>query len=426
MDKADRAKRVRIYIGEADKCDGRPMHIAILETLRRQGYAGATVLRGISGFGHQSRIHTASILRLSEDLPLIVEIVDTAIRIDALLPQLDQMGLRGLVTVEDVEVYHYGPGGDRQFRMNARVQDLMTRDVIAVSPETSILDALHLMYGRLFRALPVVNDEHRVVGIVTSSDLLERAGLPTHLAVLERFGRAPGTLELNVGEQPVSQVMSSPAVTIRETATAVQAAEFMRRNGVKRLPVVDAGGRLVGIVSRLDLLAAVAYSRPAAPISGAASATGARKVDEIMVRDVPTVEPGTSIEAVVDSLVASPVHRVVVVGDDMQVVGIISAGDLLARVARRTRPALVRAIATHLPMSKVAADQLKQADAHTAGDVMNSNVIWVPSRSDVSEAAQLMLSSKRKLMPVVDERTRLLGLLSRDDVLRSLASQEHS
>ncbi len=108
MDITGRAKRLRIYIGEADKYHHHPMHMAILQMLRKEGYAGATVLRGIAGFGHASRLHTATILRLSEDLPIVIDVVDSSERIDRLLPKLEEMGINGLVTVEEVAVHQYG------------------------------------------------------------------------------------------------------------------------------------------------------------------------------------------------------------------------------------------------------------------------------------------------------------------------------
>ena len=100
-------KLLRIFIGENDRWEGKPLFEAIVLKAREMGCAGATVLRGIEGFGAQSRIHTARILRLSEDLPIVVEIVDTSERIDALLPVLDTMVRDGLVTVEDVHVVRY-------------------------------------------------------------------------------------------------------------------------------------------------------------------------------------------------------------------------------------------------------------------------------------------------------------------------------
>jgi len=98
---------LRIFIGESDVHQGQPLYMAIVETLRRDGLAGATVLRGIEGFGKSSRLHTAHILRLSEDLPIVIECVDTADKIEAILPALDAMIEDGLVTMERVDVRVY-------------------------------------------------------------------------------------------------------------------------------------------------------------------------------------------------------------------------------------------------------------------------------------------------------------------------------
>ena len=103
-------KLLRIFVGESDRWKGRPLFEAIVRKVREAGGAGATVLRGIEGFGAHSRIHTARILRLSEDLPIVIEVVDTAERIDALLPVLDEMIEDGLVTIETVRILRYRPG----------------------------------------------------------------------------------------------------------------------------------------------------------------------------------------------------------------------------------------------------------------------------------------------------------------------------
>jgi uncharacterized protein len=100
-------KLARIFIGESDKHGRKPLYQAIVEMLREEGMAGATVLRGIEGFGATSRLHTARILRLSEDLPIVIEVADTAERIEAIMPKLDEMVTEGLVTLERVEVVAY-------------------------------------------------------------------------------------------------------------------------------------------------------------------------------------------------------------------------------------------------------------------------------------------------------------------------------
>jgi len=101
---------LRIFIGEADRHEGHPLHEAIVLKARELHLAGATVLRGAIGFGKSSRLHTSKILRLSADLPLMIEIVDSEEKIQAFLPMLDAMMGGGLVTLEKVRVLHYrGP-----------------------------------------------------------------------------------------------------------------------------------------------------------------------------------------------------------------------------------------------------------------------------------------------------------------------------
>lgn len=102
------AQLLRIFIGEDDKDGGRPLYEAIVLKAREMHLAGATVLRGALGYGHSSRLHTTKILRLSEDLPLVIEIVDSEDKIDAFLPALDELMPCGLVTIEKVRVVQYG------------------------------------------------------------------------------------------------------------------------------------------------------------------------------------------------------------------------------------------------------------------------------------------------------------------------------
>jgi PII-like signaling protein len=101
------AQLVRIFVGEDDRHEGKPLFQAIVELARREGLAGATVLKGVAGFGANSRIHAASILRLSEDLPIVIEIVDQAEKIAKVLPALDALLGEGLITLEKVRVIAY-------------------------------------------------------------------------------------------------------------------------------------------------------------------------------------------------------------------------------------------------------------------------------------------------------------------------------
>ena len=101
---------LRVFIGEQDKWEGLPLYEAIVKEARRRGMAGATVIKAFMGFGGKSNLHTANILRLSEDLPIVVEIVDTKEKVAALLPKLDEMVSEGLITLEKVHVIMYRSG----------------------------------------------------------------------------------------------------------------------------------------------------------------------------------------------------------------------------------------------------------------------------------------------------------------------------
>jgi len=107
MKSPENGKLLRVFIGESDRWDRKPLFEAIVLKARELGLAGATVLRGGMGFGASSHLHTTKILRLSMDLPIVIEIIDTEEKINLLIPHLDEMVLEGLVTIEDVRVIKY-------------------------------------------------------------------------------------------------------------------------------------------------------------------------------------------------------------------------------------------------------------------------------------------------------------------------------
>jgi len=101
---------VRIFVGESDRWRHQPLSSALLERLRREGFAGATVYQGVAGFGARSVLHSAHLLRLSEDLPVVIEIVDVAEKVEEFLPELDSMFGDGLITLEKVRIIRYRAG----------------------------------------------------------------------------------------------------------------------------------------------------------------------------------------------------------------------------------------------------------------------------------------------------------------------------
>lgn len=104
---------MRIFIGESDRCQNKPLFKVLLELFRAKGFAGATVLRGVSGFGANSVLHTDKLLCLSQDLPLVIEVVDHEEKIESIIPQLDEMLQGGMITLEKARVISYKKNGSK-------------------------------------------------------------------------------------------------------------------------------------------------------------------------------------------------------------------------------------------------------------------------------------------------------------------------
>lgn len=119
---------MRIFIGEGDKHQGKPLYEALLRLFRERGIAGATVVRAIAGFGSSSKVHTEKVLRLSVDLPIIIEVVETAEAIESVLPDLDEMIGGGLITLERAQVVMYRPANVRHSQAEMHRIEGLTAD----------------------------------------------------------------------------------------------------------------------------------------------------------------------------------------------------------------------------------------------------------------------------------------------------------
>lgn len=419
------AQQVWIFLGENDHWHGRPLYLAILELLKRHGCAGGTVLRGLAGFGAHSRIHTASLVELSSDLPIVVTFVDRADRVARVLPELTAMVTEGLITVLPVEVIKYSSRPVGPFPPHLHVADVMTHDVAAVRTDTLVSEIVTLLIDRALRALPVIDDQRHVVGIITDGDLIERGATSLSVAVqraLPLAERAHHVAELAARPQRAADLMTPQPVTLAATTPLAKAAATMAQHGLKRIPVVDEARRLIGIVSRSDLLATVAEGLRQRPSEALQMPAGApTTVAAIMLRDVPTVHRDTPLTEVLTQLVANEKRRVVVIDDERHVVGIITDGDLIERAARRVHPGMVRSLVAWFGGGQRPAGLEVAAQGRTASDVMSSNTITVTADTAPAEAVRLMIRHRVKRLPVVDAQGRLVGLVGRAGVLTALS-----
>ena len=417
------AEVLRIYVGESDHSGGKLVYEAIVEQAHRRGLAGATVTRGLAGFGAGSLVHTAKILRLSEDLPVVVEIVDRTERIQAFLPVVEELVGGGLITRHAVAA---------TFHCSMRVRDVMTHDVITVPPATPLAQVLDLLLARGIKSV-VVAEGGKPLGMITGGDLLARAGMAYRLSLyadLPPEMRGEEARRLTVQGKTAREVMSGQLVTVNIRATVPEAAALMAARRLKRLVVVDDAGDLVGIVSRIDILRTIATAAsmtPATPMTSAAPLplAGAEPLPQqlpqglkltagdVMLREVPTVGPEAPLEQALDKLVASPLRRVVVVDDSRRVLGIVLDRELLKRYSQREKPGLLQALANMLTPGK---GEAKSFGA-LVREAMEQDVFSVRQDTPLSEVLRRMLETGGKRLVVLDAEGRLAGMVDRDRML---------
>jgi CBS domain-containing protein len=427
MDLLGKAKRVRIYLSEGDKIGHQPAPLAIVELLRRENAQGATVLRAVSGFGATGEIHVPHLVDVAQDLPVVIEWIDTPRQVERLLPRIKDAVPRGLITMDDTEIVLHQPKRVRELPSTMNAADVMSREVTSVGKDTPVREVVELMLGKTYRAVPVV-DEGVPVGIITNGDLVRKGGLGVRLELLQGLDRPEqrATLErLASGNKVAADVMTPGPVTVEARAPLPQVAEIMAHRRLKRLPVVDGHGALVGMISRVDLLrmAAGCYERKdAAPREMALA--GDVPVSRVMRRDIPMVHPDTGLPEVFQALVSTRLNRVLVVDADRHVVGVITDAELLDRLTPSLRPGALRSLMHRLPFAhpKAEAPGEQHATARSAADLMVRDVPVVTEETLLSAAIGTMVEAGRKVLAVTDADGRITGIVDRADLLHGLVS----
>jgi CBS domain-containing protein len=427
MDFVGKAKRIRIYVNESDLIGHRPAAHALLDWLRHEGAAGATLFRATAGVGASGRLNVDLMPDAGPHLPVIVEWIDSPDRVERLLPELKELVGRGLVTSDDTEILLYKAHGVRDLPDTVTVEQVMSRDVASVSPATPLHDVVRLVEGKVYRAVPVVEDQ-RPVGMITNLDLVERGGLLVRVELLGSLTDAERSSALGrLGEKTARDVMTPNPATVVVGATVAAVADVMAHKRLKRLPVVDGAGKLVGIVSRLDLLRTVAEAFQARPEDPRpAGLRGDLPLSRVMRKDVPVVHPDTPINEVLQAVVSTRLNRALVVDGERRVVGIVTDEEVLDRVTPAMRPGALRSLMNRLPFShaaKAEAEASQHARAKQAADLMLTDVAVAGEDRLLRDAIAPMMRAPHKLVAVVDKDGRLVGALDRADILRGLIQE---
>ncbi|HVC20196.1 MAG TPA: DUF190 domain-containing protein [Vicinamibacterales bacterium] len=418
-------RQLTIFVGESDQYHHQPLYMAIVERLRREGCGGATVVRGLAGFGASSLIHTATILRLSIDLPVVITVIDRPVRIERILGVLREMAPHALMVAQEVDIVQSGVPF-KEGLPHIAVSEVMRRDVVTVRPDSLVRELVALLIDKDYTAVPVVDEARRIVGMISDSDLLTRGGTGVALG-LQRATDPAFVRDLHAALQGatrrVDELMTREVVTVTPETSLGAAAKLMVDHHVKRLPVVDRDRRLVGILGRLDVLNTLVAVQlpewhPTAPPAGPQVTVGA-----VMTREIATIGEAAPLGEVFERLVASPHKRVVVVDEARHVLGIIADSDLISRVGREHWPGLIELLTAGVPVDRVggaARQRLQKLRGTSARDLMVREVVTV--REEMPLASALALSAERhaKRLPVVDAGGVLVGMVGRTEMLRAL------
>jgi CBS domain-containing protein len=426
MESFGRARRIRIYVNEGDRVGHLPAHLAVMQFLRKEGAQGATVLRGIEGFGAAGKVHVSHLADVVGRLPLVVEWIDRAERVERLLPPLRALVGHGFITADDTEILLQEPRPVRVLNATVTAAEVMSRELTTAAPVTPVRELVELLAGHSHGAIPVV-DRGRVVGLVTSSDLVERGGLQVKPRLLPRL--APSERQQHLDAIAGMGLNAADVMTPRPTCIGPETplpdvALLMVRRRLKRLPVVDAAGTLVGVVSRYDLLRSVAGGSgtpDAAPREVGLVADA--PLSSVMRRDAPTVHPGTPLPETMQAVVSTRLNLAIVVDEARRVVGLVTDTAVLERITPALRPGALRSLMLRLPFTHPRpgeADAAAHARAGTAADLMSRDLPTAAEDTVLSEAIAIMLQGHHKILAVTGPDGRLVGVVDRADLLRGL------
>jgi CBS-domain-containing membrane protein len=440
-----KAQALTIYIGESDQWRGTSAYLAIIQYLREQGCAGATVTRAIAGYGAGPRLHTSRKWQWPSNAPVIIHVIDQPDRLRHLLPHLQEMISGGLMTLNEVDILKYTHVRAQGMPTHLPVRSVMEPIVITCRPTDPIDTVINLLLDAPFRALPVIDEQSHLLGIIGTGDLIDGGIFPMRRGLLRK------ALELDdqsvqAIEKPLTQakqgpttaqdVMNSHIRTIGPDTSVREAAQIMIETQLRRLPVVSAGGVLLGMVTRTDLLQVAVTSPLMAPDASTKtqlpSGNGGNKetppqqrpIGDYASPNVATVSKQTPLQEVIEALVLSPFKRVIVIDNQRQVVGIISDVDVLAQIQAESRPGFLTWLASwakgapeHVPTGVMPPYAGK---AHLATDLMNREVVTVTAQTSVQQTIEFMITTHLKALPVVDTNHRLVGIVGRSDLLRVL------
>jgi len=393
---------IRIFTSEKARHEGKSVSQAVVHYLHDLKIAArCSVFRGYEGLYETGELSTDGITDLSYNLPIVIDVLVPAHEADTVHAYLKSVVSDGFIGVQPMAFAAARPEGNLLPR-RLLVKDLMSAPPSAAHLDFSVRTALELMLDRGLKALPVVDDKAVPIGIVTTQDLL-RAGMPVRTGLLSELPEPERNEFLDKASRlTVPQIMTRHPVTVVQTAPISRAVQLMVERGHKRLPVVDEHKRLVGVISRIDVLRAVSSelpSRQQVPTKSSASV-----VRDVARLDAIPVPAQADLMTAVDILVKQDEERTAVVDVLGRVVGVISDRELFEALGRRG----------------FSAPRKTGGASRTAAEVMKPDTSAVDIDASVEDALRVMVEHGLKRLAVV-ENGRFAGMLRRDNLLAALS-----
>ncbi len=419
-------KVIDIFTNEQAWWRGRPLTDAIVERVRELKIAARTiVVKGSQGCYETGEIAgSAKIEPISYNMPVRISIVFPAAELSRVIQAVGKMVDDGIVGVQDFGLITHKTRGILLPRY-IRVRDIMTPAPKKVGLSTPLDEVARLLLVSSFTGLPVVDEQDRPVGVIAQWDLIYKANMGMRIGLLARSDREKTAAVLEaLASKRASEIMSQPAVTVGQDRMVSEAVKIMIENKVKRLPVVDDAGKLVGNLSRLDVFHTVMRDRPGR--DGRADrgipADNVRTASDIMSHSAFTVLPDTPVEEVINIMGSNDIQRVCVVDREGRFLGLIADVDLF--IAFSGIPGIwdYAAKGSFFHPDTQDSELQNHLRSKTASRVMNSNIVTVREDTAMDEAMRLMLERAIKRLPVLDAEGKLKGLISRECLLREVVA----
>jgi CBS domain-containing protein len=405
-----RYTNIRIYTSEKARHEGRPLGPAVLRYVHGLKIAArCAVFRGREGFYESGEMASDALTDLSYNLPLLIDILVPTQEAETILATLKVMVQDGIVGVLPVDFLSFR--SERALLPpHLLVKDIMTQPVQLAHADFSVRTALEVMLDHNLKDLPVVDKKQIVIGIVTTRDLLA-ASMPVRVGLFPLLPTAEKEAFLTKAEGiAVTDIMTKNPVTITEDSGASHAVHLMVRKQKKRLPVVDQQGKLVGMLSRIDLMKAVSAEHFDPAAKAVSSEPLARTIGDIERQEVAPISERADLLSAIDLLVKQGEDQAAVVDQEGRLVGIVNDRELFGVLNREGwRMAVHRLFVRRGRFHQVVAD------------IMKRDIVRLGQNATTEEALRLMVEKGLKRLPVVDAENRFVGMIRRDALLITLS-----